>query len=229
MYSKGNMKKSKMKNILHIVLFILFLTIFPEGYIVGTKRVIATFTLAFIVSYSITQNLKTSGWTALIFTFIAGLLDENGPFSDLRGINHYETFEVKPAGKSAKDRGNQYSSSETQDSDNTNFDDEDLDKILSDDEKQSSKENETLKEAGGGLDQLKDLLEMTRKEAPYAEKDIADYTPAQAQRATYHLIDTVKQLKETMTSMMPLMKAGKNLIGLHKQFGGEEFTKALQS
>jgi len=222
------MKKSNTTSILHIALFILFLTMFPEGYIVGIKRIAATFTLALLLSYTITQDWKTSGWSALVFTLIAGLLDGNGPFSDLRGINHYETFEVKPAGKTAKDRGNQYSSAETEESDNTNFDDEDLDKILNNDEKQSSDENEHLKQAGGGLDQLKDLLDMARKEPPFAEKDIAEYTPAQAQRATYHLIDTVKQLKETMTSMMPLMKAGKNLIGLHKQFGGEKFTKALQ-
>lgn len=202
------------------------------------------------------MNLKKSATAALIFTLIVGVLDSRGPFSDYRQvINKYqhspttyyyvndigqlvrkqivgkytENFDIKPAGDLAEDKGNTYSKSKTVDEDNTYFNDEDLDKILDADEKQSSDENEHLKKAGGGLDQLKDLIDMAKKESPYADKKDNDYTPAQAQRATFHLIDTVKQLKDTMSEMMPLMKTGKNLIDLHKQMGGDEMMKPSEN
>ena len=201
-----------------------------------------------MVSYGITLNWKKSLVTALILTCVVNLLDKRGVFYDCRKIfNKYiqfpsnkdspqqimdrylENFEIKPAGDLVEDKGNSYANSKTEETDNTNFNDEDLDKILNNDEKEGDNENEHLKKAGGGLDQLKDLLDMAKKESPYGKKDTKDYTPAQAQRATFHLIDTVKQLKETMNDMMPLMKAGTNLIQLHKQMGGDELTSALKN
>lgn len=249
MYSKRNMKTLKTLNTLNfskvydslnspyytVLLFILFITLFPDGYIVGIKRIVVTFVLALMLAYCITHNWKKSSWIALIFTMVAGLLDSNGPFSDYRiNLNQYESFEGKDEDKTEEtektgktEKTPLYSSTETEETDNTNFDEDDLDNILKEDEKQSTNEYEYLKTAGGGLEQLKDLLDAAKKESPHANKNMNEYTPAQAQRATHNLIDTVQQLKETMTGMMPLMKAGGNLIKLHKQMGGGEFTKSL--
>lgn len=252
--------KYNIKHILfgHVILFIIFLSALPEGDTFGIERIVATYVLALMLSYSVTLDWKKSLISALVFTILLGLLDHNGPFSDYTQVfNTYkrspstyqyiddighrvgdqvvdkytEHFELKPAGEGAEDKGNSYGESKTEDEDNTNFKDEDLDKILETDEKQSTDENEHLKKAGGGLDQLKDLIDMAKKESPYVDgnKSPGEYTPAQAQRATFHLIDTVKQLKETMSEMMPLMKAGKNLIGLHKQMGGKELTDSLKA
>ena len=120
------------------------------------------------------------------------------------------------------------STGKTTNRDDTTFDDEDLSAILSKDEKESSEQDKNLEKAGG-LDQLKDLLNMAKKDSPYNDdKDTTTYTPAEAQRATYHLIDTVKQLKETMGDMMPLMKAGTNLVQLYKKMGGKELVDAVR-
>ena len=192
--------KNNLKNIIfgHIVIFIIFVGVFQDY--TGLERIIITI-----------------------------LLDNKGPFSDyLQYLKpKYENFDLIPAGEMAEDKGNSYASSKTENSDNVDYNDEDLDKILINDEKQGTDENEHLKQAGGGLEQLKNLIDMAKKESPYSDKK-NDYTPAQAQRATFHLIDTVKQLKETMDGMMPLMKAGKNLMGLHNQMGGTEFTNAFK-
>ncbi len=235
-----NMKTSNTLNYIHIhiILLILFLTLFPEGYIIGIRRIAVTFILSLMITHSIIHDWRKSSLIALAFTFIMGLLDSNGPFSDYRLLNHYESFELNDGeegedgkeGEDSKDGKDlkPYSPAETVDRDELKFDDEDLDKILEEDEKQSTDENEHLKKAGGGLDQLKDLLDMAKKESPYANKKMNEYTPAQAQRATHNLIDTVGQLKETMESMVPLMKAGGNLIKLHKSMGIEEVTKAFK-
>jgi hypothetical protein len=254
---KSHKYKYNLKHVIfgHVALFILFLGALPEDSTTGLERIIVTFILSLLVAYGITLNFKKSAITALGFTLLVGLLYSKGPFSDYRKefsrykrypsniyyINdfgntvkkqfankYYENFDIKPAGDLAEDKGNSYAPSKTENNDNTDYNDEDLDKILIDDEKQGNDENEHLKQAGGGLEQLKDLIDMAKKESPYSNNK-TDYTPAQAQRATFHLIDTVKQLKETMTEMMPLMKAGKNLIGLHQKMGGDELTNILKN
>ena len=230
MYSKkkSNMKNLKIKDkkkwifVFHSIIFIIFLSALHPYNIFGIKRIISTFILSFILSYGITSHFKKSIIASILFTLLVGLLDNRGPFSDYRKYpdryNKYnENFEIKPDSSSSEDKGNTYSTLKTEDSDNTNFNDEDLDKILDNDEKQSNDENEHLKKAGGGLEQLKELIDMAKKESPYHDKDIDTYTPSKAQRTTFHLIDTVKQLKETMTEMMPLMKAGKTLLDLNQK------------
>ena len=239
----------------HLILFMVFLAALPENNTYGLERILATYVVFLFISYGITENWKNSFFSAMAITLLLGLIDSRGPFSDYRyayrkylrspSTRYYfdennkmamrtgyaEPFDLKPAGEGAEGNINSYSSAKTNDSDNTHITDEDLDKILEKDEKQSLDENEHLKKAGGGLDQLKDLLDMAKKESPYGDssKNTGEYTPAQAQRATYHLIDTVKQLKETMSEMMPLMKVGKNLITLHKNMGGEELMGAIKN
>jgi len=240
----------------HIILFIIFLSALPVNETRGLERIFSTYVLLLMISYGLTQNWRNSFVAAFVVTILLGLIDSRGLFSDYRYMYHKyrgspstyyyvdnlgrkiggkavglyaEPFELKPAGESAEDRGNAYATGKTDKYDNTNITDEDLDKILEEDEKQGENENAHLKKAGGGLDQLKDLLDMAKKDSPFNDsKDISSYTPAQAQRATFHLIDTVKQLKETMTEMMPLVKAGTNLIGLHKKMGGQELLDAIK-
>lgn len=233
----------------HIILFIVFLASLPPENTHGLERIVVTYITILLLLSAITRSWKNSFIAALAITLFIGLLDSRGPFDDYRyaynkymkspslkaymtDINHrievqgspsyVEPFDIKPAGEGEEKNTNAYSSAKTTDSDNTNITADDLDKMLEEDEKKSVEENEHLKKAGGGLDQLKDLLDMAKKESPYTKDDKStnDYTPAQAQRATYHLIDTVKQLKETMAEMMPLMQTGKNLMNLQKQMEG---------
>ena len=218
----------------YIALFVLFLSALPLDSIYGLERIVSTIFLASLISYLITNDWKKSVVVGLGFTVLMGLLDSRGPFSDYSrkvynlndnlndnlNNNYYylEKFDVKPAGTTAKDRGKAYADEQkTEDTDNTNLNDEDLDKILDADEKGNNDENEHLKKAGGGLDQLKDLLDMAKKESPFKNKDINEYTPSEAQRATYHLIDSVKQLKTTINEMAPLIKTGKHLMSLREK------------
>ena len=240
-----NVDKTKWIIIGHTIIFILFLSTLPIDSTFGIERIVATFILSFIILYGITLQIKNSIIFGILFTLFIGLLDSRGPFSDYKTsifeyqqypsnynyiydvtgkvkkqfINKYENFEIDPAGDLSETKGNSYASLITKDVDNTNFKDDDLDKILDSDEKQSNDEYEHLKKAGGGLEQLKDLLDMAKKESP--NKDMSSYTPAEAQRTTYHLIDTVQQLKTTMQEMMPLMKAGTHLLEFNKKIKGQ--------
>ena len=242
----------------HILLLLVLLAALSPENTYGLERIIVTYVVFLFLAYVITRNWKHSFVSAIAITLFLGLIDNRCPFSDYKStynkylrspsLGYYidesgrrvamrsppmyiEPFDLKPAGENAEGNINSYSPAKTNDADNTNITDEDLDKMLEEDEKQSVDENEHLKKAGGGLDQLKDLLDMAKKESPYSDdkKSSRDYTPAQAQKATYHLIDTVKQLKNTMSEMMPLMKVGKNLITLHKQMGGQELMNAVKN
>ena len=201
--------KKKVNNtyIVLMLMFILFLCLLPESTC-GVKRIVSTLVASFIVAYSITHHLQNSVLVSIFFTFVMGLLDNRGCFSD-----YYENFDIKPVTNES------VSTLKTEIVDTTDFKDEDLDKILHLDEKQNNDDNEHLKKAGGGLDQLKNLLDMAKKDSPYT-KDTTNYSPAQAQKATFHLIDTVKQLKETMNEMIPLMTVGNNLIKLRENMNG---------
>ena len=44
------------------------------------------------------------------------------------------------------------------------------------------------------------------------EKDPKDMSPAEAQRSTYYLIDTMKQLNSTLEHMKPVLEQGKELM-----------------
>jgi len=125
---------------------------------------------------------------------------------------------VKPAGNlvTGKFKGKLFSGKKTSRRDNTNFSDNDLDLILSKDEKNSETDYTHLQKAGGGLEQLQKLLEKSANESPY-KKDVKDYTPAEAQKTTYQLINTVKQLKDTMQEMTPLMASAEHIMRLKEK------------
>ncbi len=193
----------------HIGLLLIFLSMFPN--IKGTERVVATFVMIFLLSYAISEDLQASVIVSVVGTILLSFLTKN----------RTEYFDVEPAGDDAEGEVKITGKEETKDSDETEFDEDDLDKILSQDKKDNSKEQDPLKDVEG-LEHLQKLLNMAKKDSPYS-KDKNDYTPAQAQRETFRLIDTLKQLKETMTDMMPMVKAGTSLIEVYKKMGGDKF------
>lgn len=219
----------------HVVLFILFLSILPENSIVGVERLVASYIITLLLIFAITGSWMKSSWIAFLFVIILGFLDERGLFSDITSLFHKqnESFDdlkdLKPAGRGTGPTD--IKPGNTKDMDNTGITEDDLDKILAADYKVEEdgdrKQKEAFNEAGGGLEGLTALLKQAREESQDS-KSPDDYTPAQAQRETHRLIDTVEQLKTTMTEMLPLMKSGNNLIQLYQKMGGKDLTKAFQ-
>lgn len=60
-------------------------------------------------------------------------------------------------------------------------------------------------------------LKKDEKTLPAEGVSLDKYTPAQAQRATYQLVNTVQQLKETMENLGPVLKEGKNVMSMFEQ------------
>jgi hypothetical protein len=120
---------------------------------------------------------------------------------------------LEPAGAFGGDPGKPYGTTKTYEKESTSIKEDDLEQMLKDDEDSDRKE---FNKQGGAMAELGSLIDMAKSESPYSNKKMDEYTPAQAQKATYRLIDTVKQLKETMESMGPTLKAGKSLIDLYK-------------
>lgn len=201
-----------------LISFIDIFSIYKKEKLSGIKKIISIFLISLFLGYGITLKWKLSFIFSIALTLSSLVLDTNK-------IIIRERFDsLEPAGDMVKDKGN-IGIAKTDDKDETHFDDEDLDKILEKDEN-----FETPSEKVTGIKQIDDILESAKNESPHSDKNkkTNSYTPAEAQRATFHLIDTVKQLKETMTSMMPLMQVGNNLIKLHKNMGGDELVKTLK-
>lgn len=237
-------EKVQYKIITRILILLLLRSFIVETNLYGFERILITFTMVVLITQTIFKNWKSTFQYSGLITLFLGLIDSRGILSDyvylynkyikarppnsyyhdgykyvslLDNPSYLEPFEsVEPAGENVKDV-KPYSTSKTNVKDNVELTNDELEKLLKEDSKQSRDENEHLAKAGGGLDKLKDLLELAKKDSPYnSSKDLNEYTPAQAQRATYNLIDTVKQLKETMQEMAPLMKTGKELIDLNE-------------
>lgn len=49
-------------------------------------------------------------------------------------------------------------------------------------------------------------------------KDVKDYTPSEAQQKTYELINTVKQLDDTIKTLGPTLEIGKQVLDKMKQY-----------
>ena len=245
-------EKIQFKIITRILLLLLIRSFVVEDNVYGLERIFITYAMVVIITQSILNRWDISLQYSVCITLFLGFIDSRGVFSyyvylykkyiklrpphsyyhdgykyvsTLDNPSYLEPFEtVEPAGENSDKNIKSYSTSKTEKKDNTKLSDEDLNKILKEDNKQSKDENEHLAKAGGGLDQLKELIELAKKDSPYnAPKNLNDYTPAQAQRATYNLIDTVKQLKDTMEGMEPLMKTGQNLLELNKKMGSLQF------
>jgi len=110
---------------------------------------------------------------------------------------------------------------------------EDLDAMLAADDaneaRGDSAQQKLYQEAGGGLEGLSKLLKEARDESIDGKaKSADDHTPAEAQRKTHQMINTMKMLKETMSEMLPVMKQSTQVMDLYQKLGGKDMMKAFQ-
>jgi hypothetical protein len=226
----------------HMVLLILLLCLFDARDFTIYEKIGFTFAFVSIIVYGICGEWRQSflaGLFAIIIILICHyhyhwFMMKKETF--LERFSEAETKEEKEKKISAAGKGTpptEIKPGNTRDMDDTGLKEEDLDTILESDKKAEEegdhKQKEAFSKAGGGLDGLEALLNQARQESVYNEKKSADdFTPAQAQRQTHRLIDTVEQLKTTMTEMLPLMKSGGNLIELYQKMGGKDLVKAFQ-
>jgi len=75
---------------------------------------------------------------------------------------------------------------------------------------------------------LSATLGKDEKKMPGENVSLDKYTPAQAQRATYQLVDTVQQLKETMTNLGPILKEGKQVMSMFENMNLGDTMKQLE-
>ena len=64
-----------------------------------------------------------------------------------------------------------------------------------------------------------DVLKRLYKETKKGTKSMKDYTPVEAQLATYKMIDNVKELETLMQKLTPTLKMGHNLMKNFEKFG----------
>jgi hypothetical protein len=208
-----------------------------------------------LLAYGITLNWNKSATIALIFVLIVGIIDEKGIYSDWKDIfkkkpKYSEFFDndeekvkkknedklksmvsedITPAG----DDPGELPPTNTTDKDDTGLMIEDLDTVLASDDSNENRgdmaQQKIFKEAGGGLEGLSKLLKDARDESVDGkEKSTDDHTPAEAQRKTHQMINTMKMLKETMSEMLPVMKQSTHVMDLYQKLGGKDMMKAFQ-
>lgn len=194
----------------HIGLLLLLLTIYPPQTI--PEKLAVTFLASFLVSYGLTENLYPSVGVAMGFVCFVALI--NPLPSDVEYFEEKkEEKKLVPAGEEVKDV-KRFSDTETQPVDTLALKEGELEDLLKKDDGDQPKKTEQFT----GLPGLDNLLDMAKQDAKnnMAPLPAEKVTPAQAQRQTYQLIDTVKQLKETMESMMPLLTSGKQIMDMYK-------------
>lgn len=77
----------------------------------------------------------------------------------------------------------------------------------------SSKDSAPRKGASGiQSSDLASTIGKDEKKLPSDDAPLDQYTPAQAQRATFQLVNTVQQLKETMENLGPVLKEGQQVM-----------------
>ena len=95
-----------------------------------------------------------------------------------------------------------------------------------DEEEDNDKENEKDKKDKITIEKMIDDLDKIKKEDINDDdkgdktetKNLAELKPYQAQRETYQLIETVKNLKDTMNTLGPTLKEAKSILNTYKQF-----------
>lgn len=192
----------------HVGVLLLLLALSPPKTI--PEKLAVTFLASFLVSYGLTEELYQSMGVAMGFVCFVALI--NPLPSDVEYFEEKkEEKKLVPAGDEAKDV-KRFSDTETQPVDTLALKEGELEDLLKKDDGEKAKKTE------GFLPGLDNLLEMAKQDAKnnMAPLPAEKVTPAQAQRQTYQLIDTVKQLKETMESMMPLLTSGKQIMDMYK-------------
>ena len=120
-----------------------------------------------------------------------------------------------------------YSYSVTENFDNVDGLEKNDDKKTDDKDKRVNYLKQVIKKLEGGIALTKDDLyekndikdydfknsKVTEKEKKELKnKKIDDYKPHEAQKETFELISTVKQLKDTVQTLAPLLKQGKSIL-----------------
>jgi hypothetical protein len=86
--------------------------------------------------------------------------------------------------------------------------------------------------SSGGSIKEQDLsvtLGKDEKTLPRDDTPMDNYSPAQAQRATYQLVNTVQQLKETMENLGPVLKEGKHVMSMFENLNLGDTMKQLDN
>lgn len=93
----------------------------------------------------------------------------------------------------------------------------------------TTSESSRPKPSSGNISEidLKATLYKDETKIPSGEVPLDKYTPAQAQRATFQLIDTVQQLKDTMENLTPVLKEGKQVMSMFEQMNLGDTMKKL--
>ena len=203
----------------HVVLILLLLTVITPRTL--PEKLTLAFLLAFLVSYGLTEHLYQSVGLALGFVCLIALIEPPST-----NVENFEEKKLIPAGEDVKDASIKIASdSDTLPVDTLTLNENELEDLLKKDEKPQKKDEKPQKKdekpqkkenfISTGITDLDSLLKLAKKDA---DEHIAPerVTPAQAQRQTHQLIDTVKQLKETMESMVPLLTSGKQIMDMYK-------------
>ena len=99
------------------------------------------------------------------------------------------------------------------------FDDKEDDEEKDEEKDDKKDKKQTVEEMIDELDKIKkeDIDDDDNKEKTEV-KNLAELKPYEAQRETYQLIETVKNLKDTMSQLQPALKEAKSILHLNKQF-----------
>tara|TARA_B110000208_G_scaffold175424_1_gene220986 strand:+ start:261 stop:812 length:552 start_codon:yes stop_codon:yes gene_type:complete len=106
------------------------------------------------------------------------------------------------------------------------FEDKEEDETTDDDDDDEKEHKETDKKDKNTIENRIDELDKINKEdiddddanTKTKIKNLAELKPYEAQRETYQLIETVKNLKDTMQQLGPTLKEAKNILHTYKQF-----------
>ena len=180
--------KSKYSHLTIPIALLLIVVLLFEGNLNNILKYLFTFLLLLTINYMITKNINFSIMLSFTMSVILYYIDKDNKTT-------YERFE------------------------NTE-EDEDLEKEKIKGEKGL---NEILEKLDNGIalesDDLKEHNDID-DESFHDKKDdnnikgkkIKDYTPQQAQKETFKLIDTVKQLNHTIQALGPTLKEGKAIL-----------------
>ncbi len=202
-------KHNKQKLLLiYLLFFIVAISMYDARYMSLLEKNIAGFTLIFLIVYTLTLNLNKSFRVSLcgiVFLSIFDLLFRK---------KQKENFDENDVDDDTKDYATE---SNTRDFNSLNKK-LDLDKLLKKDNTEQEEENRKVN-SSKTLEELEELLNKAKKEgALKTGKKISEYSPAEAQKATYQLINTTDQLKQTVEGLLPAIENGKKLLDMMEKF-----------
>jgi len=208
-------KKFQKRIFIYLVFFIVGLSFFNPNDLTFFQKNIAGFTLVFLVTYGITKKVKDALRISFCATLVLALVHY---LFCKRNLEYFKDVE-KDTEDIKVNKNTKNVALENITKDFNGIDENlDLDKLLKKDNKNIEKENKKVSKTKT-LDELQELLDKAKHEGDLrVGKKLSDYTPAEAQRATFRLIDTTQQLKDTVEEMTPAIKNGMQLLQMMKKF-----------